>query len=88
MIVPLINKPGLDADILKNYRPVANLTFLSKVIEKAIALQIYEHLSNNDIVDSFQSAYKAGHSCETALLRVYNDILLLLGREMGNTGTA
>ena len=75
VILPLIKKPGLDPEILKNYRPVANLSFLSKVIEKAIALQIYEHLSDNDIVDSFQSAYKAGHSCETALLRVYNDIV-------------
>ena len=68
---------------LKNYRPVANLTFLSKVIEKVIALQIYEHLSNNDIVDSFQSAYKAGHSCETALLRVYNDITTTIGKGNG-----
>ena len=83
VIVPLIKKPGLDAEILKNYRPVANLTFLSKVIEKVIALQIYEHLSNNDIVDSFQSAYKAGHSCETALLRVYNDITTTIGKGNG-----
>ena len=43
VIVPLIKKPGLDPGILKNYRPVANLSFLSTVIEKAIALQIYEH---------------------------------------------
>ena len=35
VIVPLIKKPGLDTEILKNYRPVANLTFLSKVIKKA-----------------------------------------------------
>ena len=84
MIVPLIKKPGLDPEILKNYRPVANLSFLSKVLERAIiALQIYEHLSNNDIVDSFQSAYKAGHSCETALLRVYNDIVTTVGKGNG-----
>ena len=57
-----------------NYRPVANLSFISEIIEKAIATQIHDHLINNDIVDIFQSAYKAGHSCETALLRVYNDI--------------
>ena len=30
------------------------------------------HLINNDIVDNIQSAYKAGNSCESALLRVYN----------------
>ena len=38
---------------------------------------------NNDIVDNFQSAYKAGHSCETALLRVYNDIVTSIGRGNG-----
>ena len=54
-----------------------------KVIEKAITLQIYEHLSDNDIVDRFQSAYKAGHSCETALLRVYNDIVATVGKGNG-----
>ena len=64
----MIKKPGLDSEVLKNYRPVANLPFLSKVIEKAIAIQIHKHLSKTGIIDDFQSAYKAGHSCETALL--------------------
>ena len=35
---------------------------------------------NNDIVDNFQSPYKAGHSCETAVLRVYNDSVTTIGR--------
>ena len=83
IISPLIKKPGLDPEILKNYRPVANLSFISKIIEKAIASQIHDHLINNDIVDNFQSAYKAGHSCETALLRVYNDIVTTIGRGNG-----
>ena len=65
---------------MKNYRPVANLSFISKIIEKAIATQIHSHLINNDIVDNFQSAYNTGHSCETALLRVYNDIVTTIGR--------
>ena len=68
---------------MKNYRPVANLSFISKIIEKPIATQIHDHLINNDIVDNFQSAYKAGHSCETALLRVYNDIVTAIGRGNG-----
>ena len=50
---------------------------------KAIATQIHDHLINNDIVDNFQSAYKAGHSCETALLRVYNDIVTTIGKGNG-----
>ena len=76
IIFPLIKKQGLDPEILKNYRPVANLSF---IIEKAIATQIHDHLINNDIVDNFQSAYKAGHSCDTALLRVYNDSVTTIG---------
>ena len=36
-----------------------------------------------NIVDNFQSAYKTGHSCETALLRVYNDIVTTIGRSNG-----
>ena len=83
IIFPLIKKQGLDPEILKNYRPVANLSFISKIIEKAIATQINDHLINNDIVDNFQSAYKAGHSCETALLKVYNDIVTTIGRGNG-----
>ena len=50
------------------------MSFISKIIEKAIATQIHSHLINNYIVDNFQSAYKTDHICETALLRVYNDI--------------
>ena len=38
------------------------------------------HILDNNIVDSFQSAYRAGHSCETALLRVYNDIVTTVGK--------
>ena len=75
IIFPLIKKQGLDPEILKNYRPVANPSFISKIIEKAIATQIHDHLINNDSVDNFQSAYKAGHICETALCIM---ILLLL----------
>ena len=64
--------------MLKNYRPVSNLSFLSKVIEKVISIRIFGHILDNNIVDSFQSAYRAGHSCETALLRVYNRVLTVM----------
>ena len=59
------------------------MSFISKIIEKAIATQIHSHLINNDIVDNFQSAYKTGHSCETALIKVYNDIVTTIGRSNG-----
>ena len=73
-------KPELNSEILKNYMSVANLPFLSKVIEKAIAIQIHKHFSKTGIIDDFQSAYKADHSCEKALSRVFNDIASMIGK--------
>ena len=75
LVIPLIKKPSLDVNILKNYRPVSNLSFISKVLEKIVFKQIVNHLEDNNLTDIFQSAYKTGHSTETALLRVVNDLL-------------
>ncbi len=74
IIRPLLKKLGLELE-LKNYRPVSNLSFLSKLIEKIIAKQFVDHLKQNKLIDPLQSAYKKFHSTETALLRVQNDIL-------------
>ena len=57
---------------------------LSKVIEKVISIRILGHILDNNIVDSFQAAYRTGHSCETALLRVYNDIVTTVGKGNGS----
>ena len=78
LITPLIKKPSLDCENLKKYRPVANLKFLAKTIERAFSSQIQEYLVLNNLRGKMQSAYRQGHSIETALLRVYNDMLLIL----------
>ena len=83
IISPFIKKQGLDSEILKTIGLLQTCHFFQKIIEKAIATQIHGHLINNDIVDNFQSSYKTGHSCETALLRVYNDIVTTIGRGNG-----
>ena len=61
------------------------MLFLSKLIEKVIASRIISHIENNAIIDKFQSAYKCGHSTETALLRVYGDIVSTIGKGNGST---
>ena len=67
IVKPLLKKNNLDPEIYKNYRPVSNLSFVSKVIEKVVAARILQHMKNNNILDVMQSAYKSSHSTESAL---------------------
>lgn len=74
VITPLLKKPNLPPDDLKNYRPVSNLNFISKVIERVVASQFQDHTMVHNFENPFQSAYRSNHSTETALLKVKNDI--------------
>ena len=65
---------------LKKYRPVSNISFIGKVIEKAGISQFNEHMEKNDLTEVFQSAYKNKHSTETALLKVKDDITRALDK--------
>ena len=78
LIRPLLNKTGLDSDILKIYRPISYLTFISKVIEKVVSGRLNEHLIKNSMFDSLQSAYRDKHYTKTDLIKVQNDILSAL----------
>ena len=68
LIRPLSKKTGLDSDI--NYRPISNLTFISKVIEKMVSGRLNEHLIKYSMFDPLQSAYRDKHYTETALIKV------------------
>ena len=74
MVRPLLKKLGLEI-INPNLRPVSNLTFLSKVIERCMLLQLSAHCDQYGLQPSYQSAYRVHHSCETAILQLSNDIL-------------
>ena len=58
-----------------NYRPVSNLTFLSKVVEKAALNQPVAHFDNNNLMPDYQSAYRANQSCERVILKLENGSL-------------
>ena len=78
VIKPLIKKKSLHTNVLKNYRPISNLPFLSKILEKVILHQLSSHLNSNNLLSPHQSAYRPGHSTETTVLRILNEILTSL----------
>ena len=75
-IIPAIKGEGMDPNILKNYRPVSNLTFLGKIIERVVLRRLTRHMSENNLHCEEQSAYKKNNSTETLLIKVSNDLLI------------
>jgi hypothetical protein len=78
LVSPLLKKKNLDTNDLANYRPISNLSYFSKVIERAVSYQIVQFLESNNLLDPQQSAYRNFHSCETAILSVLNHSLLAM----------
>ena len=74
LVRTLLKKRSLEP-ILKNYRPVSNLPFIGKLMEKCVIEQFMDHIHTNNLMEPLQSAYKSYHSTETALLKVKADIL-------------
>lgn len=66
----------IDIDILKNYRPVSNLVFLSKLIERVVAIRLDNHMTTNKLHSEKQYGYKKGHSTEMLLVKIVNDLLI------------
>ena len=71
---PLLKKKGLDLT-LNNYRPVYNLAYILKIIERVVCDQLTFYIANSVKIEKLQLAYKQGHSTETAMLKVKTDIL-------------
>lgn len=75
VVKPTIKKANADPDILSNYRPVSNLSTVSKLLERAVLQQLNNHLEDNDLYCSAQSGYRKDHSCETLLIRMSEDLI-------------
>ena len=74
IVHPILKKVGMDL-MLSNFRPVSNLSFISKVVEKVVLTQFNKHCITHGLIPDYQSAYGANYSCETALTKIVNDIL-------------
>ncbi|PGH37209.1 MAG: hypothetical protein CRN43_22520, partial [Candidatus Nephrothrix sp. EaCA] len=73
VVFPALKRDGLDLKDPSNFRPISNVSFLSKIIEKIVSEQITSYLSTNDLLPKYQSGFRRGHSTETLLLRLLSD---------------
>ena len=80
LVTPILKKRCLDHNDLNNYRPVSNLCFIAKILEKLVLSQVSSYLNSHNLYNTCQSAYRSGHSTETALLKVVNDLFLSLNK--------
>ena len=75
LITPILKEAGLDPDSPASYRPVSNLTFVSKLVERIVCQQLNAYLCEHNLLPPLQSAFRVNHSTETATLKIASDIL-------------
>ena len=80
LVLPLLKKSGLDL-LYKNYRPVSDLQYVSKLTERMVFERIHTHMMTHSLYPEFKSAYHKNHSTETALVRVTNNILMKMNSQ-------
>ena len=80
LVKPLLKKITLEP-INKNYRPVCNLPFIGKLMERCVIHQLMDHINTNNLMEPLQSTYKPCHNTETALLKVKADILKVMDNQ-------
>ena len=73
VITPVLKKSTLDQNDLGSYRPISNLTFMSKLLERCAYEQLTSYLTDNGLLPELQSAYTKNRSTETAVLKVLSD---------------
>ena len=81
LVKPLV-KSRILGTALTNYRPVSNLQFISKIVEKVTLDQFTQHCNKNSLLPNYQSAYRQYHSCETSLVKLVNDILWAMEKQL------
>ena len=74
-VLPLLKKATMDPDVTSSYRPISNLSYISKLVERIVSNRFATRVSNFDLFPVQQSAYRPWHSTETAVLSVHNALV-------------
>ena len=76
IIDPRLKKVNADSADVKNYRPISDLRFASKLVERLVCRQLVDILEREKLIPAHQSAYRKNHSTETAVLNIVSDALM------------
>ncbi|KAF7253384.1 hypothetical protein EYD10_00388 [Varanus komodoensis] len=74
VVRPVLKKASLDPEMATNYRLVANILFLGKVLERVVVGQLQALLDETDYLDPVQSGFRPGYGTESALVTLYDDL--------------
>lgn len=80
ILITVPNNEGLDWIDPNNFRPIANVTFQSKIIEKVVAAHLTLYLDRNNLLPKFQSGFRKGRSTETLLVHLLTDTYAAIDR--------
>jgi hypothetical protein len=81
LVTPLLKKDSLDKEVLSNYRPVSNLSFISKLTERIVLSRLNNYLASNSLLNTNQSGFTKHHSTETLLASLYSKLVSAIGRQ-------
>ena len=76
IVRPQLKDHNIDHNYVPNFRPVSNLLFLGKLIERVVQDRLQKHLDFIGYCNNTQFGYKKNHSTELLLLKFVNDILV------------
>lgn len=77
-VIPIKKKTNITS--VDNLRPISILCALSKIFEKIVKKDICNYIRTNDMLCQYQSGYRSKHSTKTAMLKVLDDIGLILDK--------
>ena len=83
IVRPLLQKAGLDYNDFLCFRPISNIPFVSKVIEKIVQRRTNTHLDLNNLNCDSQYGYKRNHGTETLLVHFVDQLLVAVDKKLG-----